>query len=812
MRSLRFALRALRRAPGFTTVAVLMIALAIGSTTAMFSVVNAVVLHGLPYARADRLRAVYERNEDGQQRIPSFPTFLDWQAAAANLRDVIAGMAFVRGDAMRIGASPEREIGAFVTPGFFGLMGTPPLLGRVFTADEERPGAPRVAVLSYDFFVRRFGGDRSIVGTLVPLDSVPTTIIGVMPRGFAFPNFGAGGWLPPAAWQPIAVYQSAHPAPLTKRELHVDSRAIVRLAPGADSAKAAAAMRTIAERLAAQYPHEQGHWTSVSLRDLSDELFGQLWSTLALIAGAIGLVLLLTCANVANLLLIRASARAQEFAVRAALGAGRWRIARQPLDEAMLIALGGGVLGVLLARGLVAFARPFAAQRLPFADHVVLDPAAVTAAVAATALTAALVGAIPAFQMSRLDLVDRLRGGAAARGGSSDLRLRNALVSVQFALAMALLIGAGLLAQSVRRLGNVPLGYDASGVVSFAIEPPAHRYDSPEQAAALYARILEAVRAVPTVRAAAAAGGALLTTKVVLDGHSAADNPPTALYHPISSDYPRALGVRVARGRGFTDEDMRAPAGLLVSDTLARGLWPGGDAIGQRITIFRQSQARADIGRPITLPVIGVIADYHEFGPGSDAPEQVFLPYTLEVWPWMTFVAKGAQQPAVLADIKRAVQRVEPAVTFLGEPSFDRAGTRPSFSDPRMFVTSLLSGFALTALLLAAIGLYGVVAYAVAQRSREIGIRLAIGATPVRVGLLLVRQAATSVAIGIVAGVATALAGARVLRALLFQTTPTDPATFLLVPGVLALVALAASALPALRAARTDPATVIRAE
>jgi putative ABC transport system permease protein len=812
MHSLRFALRALRRSPGFTVVAVVTMALAIGSTTAVFSVVNAIVLHGLPYGNADRLRTVYERNENGEIRVPSFPTFRDWQSAASTVRQAIDGLAFVRGDGILIGDSSERLIGAFVTPGFFRLMDTAPMLGRVFLPDEEQRGAPRVAVLSYEFFVRRFGGNPAIVGKLVSIDSVPTTIVGVMPRGFAFPNFGAGGWLPPAAWQPIAVFQQSHPAPLARRELHVDSRAILRIRPGADSASAAAAMRSIAERLAMEYPHDQGHWTSVSLRSLSNELFGRLWSTLALVAGAIALVLLLACANVANLMLIRGSVRAQELAVRAALGAGRWRIARQPLAEAMLIALAGGVIGVLFARGVVAFARSFAAQRLPFAEHIVLERDAVLVAVAVTVLTTLLVGALPALHATRLNLIDRLRGGAASRGGTADVRVRNALVSLQFALAIALLVGAGLLVQSVRRLGEVPLGYEPNGLLSFVIAPPEHRYDAPDQAAALYRRILDAVRAVPSVQSVAAAGGALIETKVVLEGHSATENPPTALYHPISGDYLRTLHVGIKEGRGFGEDDMRSPVGLLVSDTLAHKLWPRGSAVGQRITIYRQSQARADIGQPITLPVVGVVADYHEFGADSDSPAQVFLPYTLEVWPWMSFVARSQPSPNVLAEIKRAVHGVDPGITFRGEPSFDRAGRRPSFSDPRMFVTTLLSGFAATALLLATIGLYGVVGYTVTQRTREIGIRLAIGATPRRVALLLVRQVSVYVLIGMVGGIVAALAATRALRALLFQTAPTDVATFVAVPLVLGVTALVASAVPALRAARTDPTIVIRAE
>ncbi|HXT16585.1 MAG TPA: ABC transporter permease [Gemmatimonadaceae bacterium] len=811
MNSLAFAIRGLRRAPQLTAVAVITLALAIGSTTAVFSVVDAVVLHGLPYGNAGQLRSIYERSDDGQLRIPSFPTFTDWQTAAASVRDAIDGFAFVRGDGIFIGDNPERVIAAYVTPGFFKLMETRPLLGRVFATDEERLGASRVAVVSYDFFVHRFGGDPSIIGKAVAFDSVPTTIIGVMPRGFAFPNFGAGGWLPPAAWQPIAVFQATHTA-LTKRELHVDSRSIVRLRAGADSVRATTAMRTIAQRLAMEYPAQQAHWTSVAIRPLSQELFGQLWSTLALVSGAIGLVLLLACANVTNLMLIRASVRGQDFALRAALGAGRWRLARQPLVEAGVIAVASGVLGIALASALVSFARPFAAQRLPFADHIALDPAAVAFAVGVTALTMLLVGALPALHASRQNLVDRLRGGGASRGGSADFRVRNTLVSLQFALAITLLIGAGLLVQSVRRLTAVPLGYDPDGVIRFAISPPAKRYASPDDAAALYKRIIEAVRAVPSVRTVGAAGGALLTTKIGLEGHPASENPPTALYHPISAEYLGALHIPIKRGRGFTEDDMRSPVGLLVTDTLARKLWPNGDAVGQRITIYRQSQARADIGQPITLPIVGVVADYHEFGAATDPQAEVFLPYTLEVWPWMTFVARGSQTPAVLASVKSAIKSVEPAITFFGEPSFDDAGRAPKFSDPRMFVTSLLTGFAGVALILAAIGLYGVVAYAVAQRTREIGIRLAIGATPVHITRLLVRQASSFVLFGMIGGLAAAFIVTRLLASLLFQTAPTDVATFIVVPCVLTLVAGVASAVPALRAAKTDPSIVIRAE
>ena len=793
------------------TVGVLTLALAIGSATAVFSVVDAVVLRGLPYRDASRLRAVYERSDDGQLRVPSYPTFRDWQAAAPALRDAIDGLAFVRGNSAIVGRNEQRQIIAYVTPGFFQLMGARPILGRTFTPDEERPGAPRVGVLSFDAFMKQFGGDRAIVGTTVAVDSIPTTIVGVMAGGFAYPNFGGGGWLPPALWQPISVFESTHNA-LTLRGLHVDSRAILRVHAGADSTRVANAMHTIEQRLAAEYPAEQAHWTSVALASLPQELFGQLWSTLALVAGAVALVLLLACASVANLLLIRASVRSREYALRAALGASRWRIAAQPLVEAGLIAIGGGVAGLACAALLVRVARPFANQRLPFATHITIDPRALVFTMSITALTAILIGALAAVQSSRQNLIDQLRAGAAPTGQTAAVRTRNGLVAMQFALAMTLLVGAGLLLQSVRRLTNIPLGYDPAGLVSFAISPPAHRYDAPEQAAALYERVIEAVRAVPSVQSVAAAGGALLPTKVEIAGAAPSTTTPTAAYHPISADYLRTVGVRIVAGRGFTDDDMRSPQGLLVTDTLAKQLWPGPSAIGQRITIYRQSQARPDFGQPITLPIVGVVSDYHEFGAESPAPAEVFLPYTLEVWPWMTFDARASETPATLESIKRAVHTVDPAITFFAEPSFDHSGRVPSLTDPRMFVTGLLSAFAAIALLLAAVGLYGVVTYAVAQRTREIGIRIAIGAMPRHVVQLLVRQSALYVLSGIAIGTLGAYSATRVLKTLLFETAPTDLATFMIVPIVLAVIAVAATCVPAIRAARIDPAVVIRAE
>jgi putative ABC transport system permease protein len=813
---LRYGARMLARSPGFTAAAVLTLALGIASTTAIFSIVDAIVLRGLPYREPDRLRSVYERSDDGGLRVPSYPTFADWQVQAAPLADVIEGFAFVRGDGVNLpGADgPERRIAAYVTPGFFQLMGVRPRLGRSFSPDEERPGGARVAVISWELFRGRFGGDAATIGKTLSVDGVPTTIIGVMPHAFAYPNFGsgsAGRWLAPALWQPITVFQETHPQ-LSLRGLHADSRTVVRLKPGVDPARAAAAMRTIQQRLAAEYPVEQGHWTSARFEPLGEELYGDLPSALLLISGAIGLVLLLACANVANLFLVRGSVRIRELAVRAALGASRWRLARQLLTEALILASAAGAFGVVLASALVGFVRRATAERLPFAAELHVDTRIALFAAGISLATAFLVGVAPAVQTSAGDLMQRMRsGGAAAGSGGRERRLRHALVSVQVALALTLLIGAGLLLQSFRRLASVPLGYDPSGVIAFTIKPPSPRYDEPAQAAALYARILDAMRAVPGVSTAAAAGGALMPTPVQTDEPSTGRPPDQARYHPVSTEYLKTMRVALLAGRWFTEDDMRSPNGFVINQTLARQLWPGRSPLGRRITVRRSSQARADFGQPITLPVVGVVADMRQFGPAADPEPEVMLPYTLEVWPWMNFVARAPDANRLLPNVQRAVRGVEPALEFLGRPSVLRTGAA-AVEPQRRFLTLVLSGFAAGALLLAAIGLYSIVAYGVMQRTRELGVRIALGAPTGSVLSLVLRDTATFVIGGAALGLLGAFLSTRLIRSMLFDTAPTDVATFVIVPLVLAVVAIAASYMPARRATKVDPMIAIRAE
>jgi putative ABC transport system permease protein len=500
------------------------------------------------------------------------------------------------------------------------------------------------------------------------------------------------------------------------------------------------------------------------------------------------------------------------MAVRAALGASVWRLARRQFAEVALVAGIAGVIGSWLASVAIRVLKPYAAQRLAFAGDIAVDWRAGAFVFALVTVVAAVVGLLPVLQTTRASLIARLRVGTATQAqGMAERRTRDVLATVQLALAISVLMGAGLLIQSLRRVSNVDLGYDPD-VISFAISPPAHRYDEPAEAAALYKRIMDAVGAVPSVDGVAAAGGALLSTKVETEGQSGGV-PPEALYHPVSERYLGVMKIRVTAGRGFTHEDMRTPAGFIITENLARKLWPGSSALGRRITVRRSSQARADFGQPITLPVIGVVADHRIFGPEADPQMQVFLPYTLEVWPWMTFAVRAPRTVAVAGQVERAIHDVEPAISYLGEkPHAARSGLAPLLTDPRVFVMGLMSVFGFVALLLAAIGLYGIIAYGVAQRTREIGLRLAVGATSRNVVALVMRRAMVLVGIGVVLGVLGGLTASRLVRSMLFETSVMDPATVALAPCLLAAVAAVASAMPAARAARIDPIVALRGD
>ena len=816
---LRYAARAFVRTPGFTIAATLTLALGIGATTAVFSIVDGVLLRGLPFRDPARIVSVLESRDDGGQRLPSYPTFRDWQAASAEWGGAVEGMAFIRGlEAIVHGEKgPERLVGGYVSTGFFTLMGAPALLGRTFLPDEERRGGAgnRVAVISYDLWQQRFGGDPGIVGKPLPLADGTAVILGVMPRGFAYPTWAN-------LWLPLATIEGTDAA-LAKRGVHADSRTILRIRASADSARVAASFRTLEARLAQAYPDEQAHWTSVTLGPLRDELLGNVRPTLLTLGGAVLLVLLLACANVANLSLSRASARQREISIRAAIGAGRRRIVRQLLTESLALAVLGGALGVALAVYLVRIVRQMATTQLPRANEIVVDGRVLGFALAVSVVAALLAGVVPALRATRPAVMERLRsGGLGSVGAVRDSRLRGLLVSAQYALALVLLIGAGLLVQSFRRLQAVSLGFEPNGRVASALSPSSARYPDAKASAALYQRIMERARTVPGVRDVAVVnhipiGGGWVTSSVRVAGRPEdAARDQQVVYRTASESYQRTIGMRVARGRWFTADDMRAPNGFVVNETMARQLWPDGDAVGQTITLRRSSMARPDFGQPITGRVLGVIGDVRQFGRDNAAQPEVYVPYTLEVWPWITLVARVDNPARVIPLLRRAVLDVDPSIPVAGETlqggfiTLDRQLS--SSVAQRRFTTSLIGAFAAGALLLAAIGMYGVIAYGVAQRTREVGVRMALGATERMILRLVLGEGIRLAVIGAIVGVAGALASTRLIRALLFETVPTDPLIFVSTPLLLAAVALAASYIPARRATRLDPTLAIRGE
>ena len=814
---LHYAARAFRRTPGFALAATLTLALGIGATTTVFSVVDAVLLRGLPYPDADRVVNLWETSDNGGLRLPSYLAFKDWREASQTWGAAFESLAFVKGaEAIYVGEhGPERLLASSVTPGFFHLLGTPPLLGRTFLPDEERSGANRVVVLSYDLWQQRFGGDKAIIGKTIPLTGAPATVVGVMPRGFAFPTWSM-------LWQPIATIENTDSS-LSKRDVHTDSRTIGRLRAGADSARVAAVMRTIEQRLATAYPKEQAHWVGAVMQPIRGEILGNVKPTLLVLGGAVSLVLLLACANVANLSLVRAAARARELAVRAALGAGRRRLVRQLLVESLTLAAVGGALGVGLAVAAVGEVRRSVGAEFPRVNEIGVEQRVLFFAIAVTIIAALLAGVAPALRATRTSMLARLRGGAHGSVGSRhDARARGALVAAQFALALVLLIGSGLLIRSFRKLQSVDLGFTPENRIAIALFPPDAKYHDAEADVGLYRQLLERVAALPGVRDVAIVnhlpiGGGWVTSPVQIDGRTDdATRQPAALYRTASESYLRTMGMRMARGRWFTGGDMRDRSGFVVNETLAKQMWPGADPLGRRVTLRRSSQLRPDFGQPITGVIIGVVHDVKQQSIDTGATPEVYVPWTLEVWPWITLVVHAQNPAREIPLVRRAILDVEPGMPVAGSNLQGGIVTLQSRLTSsiaqRRLATSLVGAFAAGALLLAAIGMYGVIAYGVTQRTREMGIRMALGASRRRILGLVLGEGVRLALVGAVLGVVGALASTRVIRSLLFETGPTDPVTFVVTPLVLAGVALLATYIPARRATRLDPTLAIRGE
>ncbi|HET7462506.1 MAG TPA: ABC transporter permease [Longimicrobium sp.] len=805
LHDLRYALRGLRRSPGFAAAAVLTLALGIGLNAALFSVVNGVLLRPLPYRDPGGLVRLYhvhpEQAPDGG---PFSPQDLDDLRAADTGFQSLAAWHYQPGETgLNLaggGAEPRRVEVAFVSRELLPMLGVPAALGRTLRDDENQPGSDRVVVLSDAFWRSRFNADPGVVGRTVILDGEPWTVAGVMPPSFAFPAREAEAWAPLSR---IGENDLPHTRGLRWMEV------VGRLRPGVTPAAALPRVDAVLRRLAEGYGDSNDGWTRARVQTLRDAVVGPVRPALLVLMGTVLLVLAVACANLANLLLARASARRREIAIRTALGATRGRLVRQMLTESLVLALLGGALGLALAGTGVRALLALSAGTIPRGAEVGVDGRVALFALLLSLLTAGVFGLLPALRAvdgaTGETLRDGGRGGTERRGAG----LRAALVLAQTAAAMVLLVGAGLLVHSFWRLVRVDPGFRPANVLLVSFDIPFYRYDSPRKLNDYRDELLRRVRELPGVVAAGAAktqplrggGEPYVFTLPGRSGPGATLNL-SAGTHLATPGYFSALGIPVLRGRVFEPADDRrdAPLVLVVNQSAARRYWPGADPVGERVEMN---------GAPFT--VIGVVGDVRTEGFATPPGPAVYFPFSLAPRVATRIFVRTRGDPAALAPaVRRAIHQVDPQQP-IGEVRTLQSAMADTVAQPRFF-TLLLAVFGSVAVLLAALGLYGVVSYSVTRRTAEIGIRMALGAQPHQVVGLELRRSARPTLAGIVVGAAGALLLSRLLASLLFEVRPADPATFAAAAAVLAVVALAAAWLPARRAAKIDPTSALRAD
>ena len=824
----RHGLTTLARRPWFTAIAVLTLALGIGANSAIFSVVSGVVLRPLPFKDPDRLMLLWEsRPEQGMEQLPvSYPNFTDWQARSRGFEGMAAFFSFNNTTFnLASGEEPERVQAAYVTGNLFPLLGVSPARGRGFLPEEDRPGAARVVLLSDGLWRRRFGSDPAIAGKAIQLDGQGYQVVGVMPRGFAFPRFprDADLWLP-LSQEPNAGRQHSRGT----KYLAV----LARLQSGTSPGQAQVGMDALARGMEAQYG-DVLRGIGVKVVPLQRQAAGDLKAALLVLLGAVGCVLLIACANVANLLLARGVGRRREIAIRAALGADSLRIVRLLLSESLILALLGGALGLLLAlwgTDLLAllpynapsFTRPY--QVSP--DQIGLDTRVLGFTLLLSLFTGVLFGLVPALQAARADLNEALRSSDAH--ATADFRrhpLRSVLVVAEIALACVLLIGAGLMVQSFRKLAEVPPGFATENLLTFEVGLPRARYSTPEQVGAFCDQLTARLASLPGVRAAAAVeylplGGADEDTGFYVEGRPALSPAEMPHAHPrsVSPEYFRAMGFRLLEGRAFTAGDHTAGRKVaVINQTMARRFWPGEDPVGRRVALDFEAVKFFPDKPPILdlesgmREIVGVVADVRHAGLATEPVPEIYTPFAQRPAREMSFVVRGAGDPARwAARFGHEVRSVDPNQAISNLKTMDEV-VAGSVARPR-FNALLLGLFAALALILAMVGVYGVMSHSVGQRVREIGIRMTLGARRGELVGMVIKEALGYTAAGLALGAAGAAALSRVLSGLLFGISPTDPWTYAGVSVLLGAAALLASYLPARRATRVDPMSVLRCE
>jgi putative ABC transport system permease protein len=803
IQDVRYGLRMLRKSPGFTVVAIVTLALGIGANTAMFSVINSVLLHSLPFRDPDRVMVVWKTMSNGQPNAFSTPAFLEMQQQG----DILAHMGAYSGVSYNLAGKdvPERIAGGKVNYDLFPVLGVQPALGRSFSAEEDRPGAGGFVILSHAMWQTRFESSTSILGKVVNLDGAPYTVVGVMPRGFHVLTDQELFWVP--------LQLETTNAQASARNVHW-MFAFTRLAPGSTRKQAETVLNAIAARLKAQDPKGEGGF-GVTLMPISVFLNGDVKPVLLLLMGAVAFVLLIACSNVANLLLARGTMRKRELSIRTALGAGRGRVILQLLTESVLLSVLGGALGLALAWAAVKALVAIHPSSIPAVDTVAIDLTVLAYTVLLCGIVGMLFGVVPALEASRVNVSEALKEGSRGSSGGFG-KSRVVLVVTETALASILLIGAGLSLKSLWHAESIEPGFNPTNELTFRIASPG-QYKG-ERIPLFYQQVLERVRALPGIQSAVLArnlpmSGSDPSMAISIEG---TPPPPSQIpivtrFRAIGPEYFSGLQIALKSGREFNDHDTAAaPRVAVVSESLAKLYWPQEDALGKRL--------KPEVTGGEWYTVVGVAADVRHWAADvTDVEPTAYYPYTQvpeaflpQLEGTMSIAVRSANSTGVLSSIRAAVAEVDATVPVYGVKSMEEMVA--DSGSLRRFDMWLIGTFATLALTLAAVGIYGVMAYSVSQRTREIGIRLAYGAQPADVLRMILLQSSRLIIIGVVAGIAAAAALARLMESLLAGVGARDPFTFAAVAAVVTFAALAASYIPARRAMRVDPIVALRCE
>jgi putative ABC transport system permease protein len=804
-RDLRYSIRTLARKPGFTVTAVATLALGIGATSAVFSVASTILLRPLPYKDPGKLVMIEGSfAKMGMMNIgASTREFVDYRDECKSFE----GIAAFRSQSFNLTGVdvPERVQAAQLSAGLFELLGAAPLFGRTINSEDTNPGSENIAVISYALWQRNFGSAADAAGKTIELDGRSYSVVGIMPAGFQFPHPDMRGAAAAELWTPLTIT----PADLARRSY--DLRVIGRIKQGTTFERAAAEMEAIGLGFIDRYPKsyrgpngEDGGWGVSAIR-LRDEIAGGVKPALLILLGAVGFVLLIACATVANLLLARGVSRRKEIAIRLALGAARARLVRELLTESLVLAFLGGAIGLVLSLWSNDLIVAIAPSTIPRIKEIGVDWRVLCFTVAVSLLTAVVFGLLPAFESSNPNLIESLRE-VDRSGGIAGARLRNLMVVSEVALALVLLIGAGLMIRSYSRLKQANPGFNSANLMTAGIALPSPRYAEPGQQAAFFRRLLEAMNSSPEVIAAGVSTHSVRDPFSIEGRPFGVNNPTVARHRVVSAGFFGLMGVPLDEGREFTEGDTRDSAAVsVINESLAKTFFPGEDPIGNRIKVGAP-------GNPSPWRrIVGVVADFSDRGRGSQIEPELFFAESQSPASTMTLIARSASgAEAAVPVIRQEVAKVDPVQPVSDVRTMEEA-LGATVSVPR-FNMALLGVFAAVATMLAMFGIYGVVSYAVGQRTREIGIRMALGAGSGQVFKTVCKHGALLAAVGIVMGLPAAFALVRLMSTLLYGVTATDPFTFAAMPLLLGAVAILATALPARRATKIDPMAALREE